>query len=170
MARGEMRLAFWMLAPTFAVVFAVVLFPLLANFWISFKPIELADLRAPAPIASERLRGTLATVGDRARIEYRLRNSSQKTGIHDVRLRDELPPGYVVAGLDERCTLDGRSLECRLGDWPARHRERLRLAVEASENFDLAAPGPRASRPVVTGDATNVLTSLEFPGREASRP
>jgi len=41
----ESRLAFWMLAPTFTVVFAFVLFPVLWNLWLSLKPVSLADLR-----------------------------------------------------------------------------------------------------------------------------
>lgn len=41
----ESRLAFWMLAPTFAVVFAFVVFPVLWNIWLSLKPVSLGDLR-----------------------------------------------------------------------------------------------------------------------------
>jgi len=41
----ESALAFWMLVPTFAVVFAFVLFPVLWNIWLSLKPVSLADLR-----------------------------------------------------------------------------------------------------------------------------
>jgi len=41
----ETRLAFWMLAPTFAVVFAFVVFPVIWNLWLSLKPVSLADLR-----------------------------------------------------------------------------------------------------------------------------
>jgi multiple sugar transport system permease protein len=41
----ESRLAFWMLAPAFTVVFAFVVFPVLWNVWLSLKPVSLADLR-----------------------------------------------------------------------------------------------------------------------------
>jgi multiple sugar transport system permease protein len=44
----ESRLAFWMLLPTFTVVFAFIVFPVLWNIWLSLKPISLADLRGPA--------------------------------------------------------------------------------------------------------------------------
>lgn len=37
-----------MLLPTFTVVFAFVVFPVIWNLWLSFKPISLADLRGPA--------------------------------------------------------------------------------------------------------------------------
>ncbi len=41
----EARLAFWMLVPTFAVVTAFVIFPMIWNIWISLKPVTLEDLR-----------------------------------------------------------------------------------------------------------------------------
>ncbi len=41
----ESRLAFWMLAPTFAVVLAFVIFPVVWNLWLSLKPVSLGDLR-----------------------------------------------------------------------------------------------------------------------------
>ncbi len=49
MQRREARLAYGMLLPTFAIVVVIVLVPLLANFWVSFKPVQLADLRPPTP-------------------------------------------------------------------------------------------------------------------------
>lgn len=42
----ESRLAFWMLAPTFAVVLAFVIFPVAWNLWLSLKPVSLEDLRS----------------------------------------------------------------------------------------------------------------------------
>jgi len=41
----EARLAFWMLIPTFTVVFAFVIFPVIWNLWLSLKPVSLGDLR-----------------------------------------------------------------------------------------------------------------------------
>ena len=41
----EARLAFWMLAPTFAVVMAFVIFPMIWNLWLSLKPVGLGELR-----------------------------------------------------------------------------------------------------------------------------
>jgi multiple sugar transport system permease protein len=48
LAERESRLAFWMLVPAFAVVFAFVVFPVLWNIWLSLKPVYLADLRGPS--------------------------------------------------------------------------------------------------------------------------
>jgi len=45
----EAKLAFWMLVPAFSVVLAFVLFPVLWNLWLSFKPLTLTDLRG-APL------------------------------------------------------------------------------------------------------------------------
>jgi multiple sugar transport system permease protein len=41
----ERSLAFWMLVPTFVVVVAFVIFPVLWNVWLSLKPVSLGDLR-----------------------------------------------------------------------------------------------------------------------------
>lgn len=41
----EARLALWMLAPTFATVFLIVIFPVIWNLWLSLKPVSLGDLR-----------------------------------------------------------------------------------------------------------------------------
>ncbi|MFW5641534.1 MAG: sugar ABC transporter permease, partial [Roseicyclus sp.] len=73
LARAEARLAFGLLAPTLISVALVIVLPLLAIFWISVKPIGLADLRPTAPIVREQVRGEGADL----RVEYRLRNSSQ---------------------------------------------------------------------------------------------
>ena len=89
LARREARLAWGLLAPTLISVALVVLLPLLAIFWISFKPIGLADLRPPAPILRESVRGA----GDDLRVEYRLRNSSQETPVTGVTLSDTFPEG-----------------------------------------------------------------------------
>ena len=59
LARREKRLAFLFLFPTFILILAIVLLPLVANFWISFKPVTLGDLRPPSLIIKEALRGTL---------------------------------------------------------------------------------------------------------------
>jgi multiple sugar transport system permease protein len=42
----EARLAFWMLFPTFTVVLAFVIFPVIWNIWLSINPVTLADLRS----------------------------------------------------------------------------------------------------------------------------
>lgn len=41
----ESKIAFWMLFPTFIIVFAFIIFPVIWNLWLSLKPVSLADLR-----------------------------------------------------------------------------------------------------------------------------
>jgi ABC-type sugar transport system permease subunit len=53
LARREARLAWGLLLPTLISRRAGRVLPLLAIFWISFKPIGLADLRPPAPVVRE---------------------------------------------------------------------------------------------------------------------
>ena len=162
MQRREMRLAYGMLSPTFLIVLLIVMGPLLANFWISFKPVQLGDLRPATPIANERLRGTAEAVGDTVTIEYRLRNSSRDNAISDVTLTDTLPAGLTVGEVDERCSLSGQELACRLGDFPGGHRERLRLEATAEQAFLDNPINPRDSAPTMTGQSDNVLTNFEF--------
>jgi len=162
MAKREMRLAYGMLLPTFLIVLGIVLVPLLANFWISFKPVQLGDLRPPTLMVNETLRGKLKKPGDTARLEYRLRNSSQDTKVTSARFTDTLPAGLEVTKLDPRCTLDGRHISCELGALAPRFRERLRLPVTATEVYITEPVNPRASKPAVESEAENILTNLTF--------
>ncbi|PRX37695.1 multiple sugar transport system permease protein [Meinhardsimonia xiamenensis] len=162
LARREARLAWGLLAPTIISVAAVVILPLLAVFWISFKPVTLADLRPPTPLVRESLRGGPKAPGDAGQIEYRIRNSSQDKPILNVTLTDEIPEGVEVGELDPRCALEGRRLSCRLGDFEGGQSERLRLPVTLTEAYFASGADIRASAPVVTGESVNVLTSGEF--------
>ena len=162
MQKREMWLAYGMLAPTFLMVLAIVLFPLVANFWISFKPVNLGDLRAPTPVANERLRGEAEAVGDELVLQYRLRSSSPKKAIGNVVLEDVLPDGLDVQEVDERCTLDGRNIRCVLGDFEPGYREELVLPAIATQAFLDNPVNPRDSKPILSGTADNILTSGLF--------
>lgn len=162
LARREARLAWGMLMPTIVSVSLVVILPLLAIFWISFKPVSLSDLRAPAPIVREDLRGRPADVGDEAFIRYRLRNSTQDTVISDVTMTDVLPPGLQIGELDPRCTLDGTALKCVFGDWAGGFRDELRIPVVVDQAFFDADFDVKSSSPVVTGSSESLLTNFQF--------
>ena len=161
LARREERLAWALLLPTLSAVALVVILPLLAIFWISFKPIELADLRAPAPVVKEDLRGKLQAVGDQATLRYRLRNSSQTEPIRDVRLTDSWPQGLEAMELDPRCTISREILTCELGDWDGGHREKIQIPVKANPSFAFA-DDPKATAAIMSGEAKNILTNFEF--------
>jgi multiple sugar transport system permease protein len=162
MERREARLAYSLLLPTFAIVLGIVLFPLIANFWISAKPVTLGDLRPPRIIASERLRGDLEKAGDEARIEYRVRNSSQSQEIRNVTLSDTLPAGLSLTKPDSRCRVTGREMMCELGDWEGGSRERFSIGVTAQQAYIDNPVKPRDNEPVLTGTADNILTNFEF--------
>lgn len=46
LAQREARLAYILLVPTFLVVILIVIFPVIWNLWLSFKPISLGDLQS----------------------------------------------------------------------------------------------------------------------------
>ncbi|MDW3181791.1 sugar ABC transporter permease [Roseobacter sp.] len=159
--RREARLAWSLLLPTITIVSLVVVLPLLAIFWISFKPIGLADLRPPSPVLRESLRGS----GDEMRIEYRLRNSSQDTEITEVTIRDTWPESLIVTGdLPAGCTLDGRAFACDLGTLEPGYNERLRVPVMLADGAeeDAAEEAAEGSTPIVRGEAESILTNAEF--------
>ncbi len=162
MRKREAKLAIGMLLPTALIVILVVLGPLLANFWISVKPVELADLRAPAALVTERFRGDAEAVGDEVELEYRIRNSSPNRPVIEAAFTDTIPEGLTVTGLDERCRLTGRELSCALGDLEGGFRERFRLQAEVTQAFLDGPIDVRQTEPNVTGSGVNVLTSFDF--------
>jgi len=160
--KREAKLAWRLLAPTLISASLVVILPLLAIFWISFKPIKLADLRVPTPEVYERIRGDINNPGDEALLELRLTNSSRDTAISNVTLRDVIPEGMTILALDPRCTLEGRALFCDLGDWEAGYRERLSMAFTADQAFIDADPNPRDSVAEMSGKTSSVLFNSTF--------
>lgn len=158
LARRQARLAYGLLAPTLFAVALVVVLPLLAIFWISVKPVALADLRPPTAVVREQLRGE----GDEMRIEYRLRNSSRDKIVSNVVLTDTIPEMVNIRGdLPDECTLDGRALMCRVNEMEGGYNERLIIPVSA-EDADAAEEITEDSKPVVTGRGDNVLTNATF--------
>ncbi len=156
----ERRLAYIMLLPPLLIVAAIVIFPVVANFWISVKPIELADLRAPVPAARERV--SLNEADGSVEIQYRLQNRSTRGGIFDVTLTDALPSGFTLRDPVEGCTVQGATLSCAFGDWEAGHRERLNLVFEAPAAFFASGIDLRDSDPILTGDGENPLLRANF--------
>ncbi len=158
LAKREAWLAWGLLFPTIAIVSAVVILPLLAIFWVSFKPIGLADLRPPAPVAREALRGS----GDELRLEYRVRNSSQSEVIQGVTLTDVLPPALTVVTADDRCVINAGQISCDLGDLDGGQRDRVEIFVTVEGDEDAAEEAAEGSLPSITGTADSILTNAEF--------
>jgi multiple sugar transport system permease protein len=159
LARREARLAWGLLFPTLASVMLVVILPLLAIFWISFKPVDLADLRAAAPMVREDLRDA-----DEAApyIRYRIRNSSQTDPISDIVLSDMIPDGVELLEVPEGCVLEARALTCRFDLLDPGGRLTLELPVAVPGDIEAAEIAIEADQPAISGAAENVLTSGEF--------
>jgi multiple sugar transport system permease protein len=162
LAKREARLAWGLLSPTIIAIALAVVMPLLAIFWISVKPVELADLRAPEVVLREDIRGDFAEIGDVATLRYRLRNSSQEQPINGVTFSDVVPEGLEIQSLDARCTLEGRKLDCDLGDWEPKHRETLTIPVTVRSVYLTNALRPQDSPAATTGVSSNVLTDGSF--------
>ena len=162
LAKREARLAWGLLLPTITAVALVVVLPLLAIFWISFKPVELGDLRAPEVVLREDIRGDTDAVGDEANIRYRLRNSSQDQPITGVTFSDTIPEGLSVREVDPRCTLNERALRCDLGDWEPGTRETILIPVIIEQAYLDTGLRPQDSAASTTGKASNVLTNSTF--------
>ncbi|RVV99282.1 sugar ABC transporter permease [Mesobaculum littorinae] len=162
LAKREARLAWGLLAPTIIAVALVVVLPLLSVFWISFKPVGLADLRPPQAVLREALRGDAEAVGDEAELQYRYRNSSRDVAISGVRISDEIPAGLEAGEIDPRCTLEGRQLSCDLGDLEPGGRGAVEIPVTVAQGY-LDAPVDLDAVPAgVSGSAPNILTNAEF--------
>ena len=163
--KREARLAWGLLFPTIAIVSAVVILPLLSIFWISFKPIGLADLRPPAPVTREALRGS----GEELRIQYRLRNSSQTEVISGVTLTDVIPEGITINSSDPRCVIDGNAVRCDLGDLEGGARDEIEFFVSLDGDEDAIEEALEGSEPTLTGSGNNILTNAEFTGENFAR-
>ena len=109
LAKRERFLAYRMLLPTFLMVLSIVLLPLLANFWISFKAVELGDLRAARPMFNEQLKPRPKTADQEIILRYRVRNSSKKEALSEVVFTDELPQGLTLLSVPETCSLNAVS-------------------------------------------------------------
>ncbi len=162
LAKREMRFAYMLLLPTFLIVLSVVLFPLVANVWISFKPVTLGDLRAPSILVNERLLGEVEAVGDEADIRYRIRNSSRQSDIADVIMTDDVPATLDILKFDDRCTLEGTALRCDLGDYEAGKREDIMLRIAATQAFLDAPENVKDTKAEFDFVPENILTKDDF--------
>ncbi len=167
LAKREARLAWGLLMPTIISVSLVVILPLLSIFWISFKPIGLEDLRPPAPVVRESLRGD---PGDYT-IRYRIRNSSREEPITGVTLTDALPAGVAMTGLPEVCSLAAGTINCDIGTLEPGQRMDIEIPVTVPGEMDedTAEEALEGSEPAMTGSANNILTNLEFTGENFAR-
>ena len=156
--RREARLAWSLLLPTILIVSLVIVLPLLSIFWISFKPVGLADLRPVAPVIRESLRERSGQMV----VEYRVRNSSQSKEIIGLGFTDRLHDGVVFGELPAPCTVTGQELQCTFGDVPGGFNERVRIPVTLDGDADALEEIVEGSKPRGVGTGDNILTNSEF--------
>ncbi len=162
LAKKEARLAWGLLSPTLFSVFIIILFPLLAVFWISVKPIQLADLRPAEPSAYERLSGSLEKIGDQANINYRLRNKSRQHPLENIVLTDVFPVGLRVSNVPDTCEISARQLTCRFAKWLPNHREKIRMTVVATDSYIQNPVSPKQTKVQIEADAQSALWNSDF--------
>ena len=160
----EKKLGLILLLPTILIVLSIVIFPLLANFWISFKPVSLGDLRPPTLIIKERIKGKLSDKNRLAEIQYRYRNSSIKYDLENVIIKDIIPNGFTVKDLQpaQFCRLKLKELTCNLNNVFSRSSGKIILKVHKNEQWQKELDNPKKTKPLVTFSSKNVLTSFEF--------
>jgi len=158
LARREARLAWGLLLPTITIVSLVIILPLIAIFWISVKPIGLADLRPVAPIVKENLLGS----GEKLRIEYRVRNSSQDKPLQAIGFSDVIPEGITLKEIPEGCALSGQNFSCDFGDVDGGFNQKLKIPVELTTDKKTSKTAIRATSIATTGTGENIFTNSEF--------
>ena len=159
----EKKLAYSLILPTMVLVLSIVIIPLLANFWISFKPISLGDLRPPKLILKESVRGKLSPANDFAKIQYRYRNNSSKYELNEVAFSDLIPKGITVTKIKSQhdCKIKKNKLVCKLGKIKPKAFGKIILTITKNEFWN-DNDNPKSQTPKATYKSTNILTSLEF--------
>ena len=162
LAKRERGLAYILLLPTFFIVLSIVLFPLFANFWISFKSVELGDLRAARPMINEQLRPRPSADGEQVILRYRIRNSSKKETIENFVFTDTLPEGVNITAQTPPCSVTSRQIECDIGTLSAGERLDIKLPVQIGQLYLDNGLRPKTSKPDIRYETSNVLTSMAF--------
>ena len=160
----ERKLAFFLLFPTIFIVLSIVIFPLLANFWISFKPISLGDLRPPKLIIKENLRSKLINKDKTTEIHYRYRNSSAKYDLNNVIFNDTIPKGFTIKKIEPNntCEIKDKNLTCNLEKVPAKSSGKIILKITTNDYWKKNKDNPKKTRPKTSYQSKNILTSFEF--------
>ena len=160
----EKKLGLILLLPTILIVLSVVIFPLLANFWISFKPVSLGDLRPPKLIVKERIKEKLSDKNQIAEIQYRYRNTSIKYDLENVIIKDIIPNGFTVKDLQpaQFCRLKLKELTCNLNNVSSRSSGKIIIKIHKNDQWQKELDNPKKTKPLVTFSSKNVLTSFEF--------
>ena len=100
LSKLEKRTAYALILPAVLIVFAIVLFPIFSNLWISFKEVQLKDIRIPEPRAKKIVK-SIKNENSKIKIIYKLRNSSLIQDIRNVKFQDKFPSNVKPIDLDD---------------------------------------------------------------------
>ncbi len=161
LAKIEKRTAYLLILPSVLLVFSIILFPIFSNIWISFKNVELKDLRIPEPRAKKLVK-SIKDNPNQIKIIYKLRNSSLIQEITNVKFKDKYPDNIEPISLNNKCQFKSNLLKCELGNWPEKYRENLEIVFQNTNNKEISKKELKSYKPKLSGKSQNILLTYEF--------
>ena len=146
LANTEKKTAYILTLPAVLLVFSIILFPIFANIWISFKEVELKDMRIPEPRAKKIVK-SISEDPSKIKILYKLRNSSLLQEIRDVSFKDKYPKNFEITDLDTRCDYKKYTLKCKFGNWPAKYRENFQIVFGTNDASNIDKKALKSTKP-----------------------
>ena len=150
LSKIEKRTAYILILPAVFLVFSIILFPIFANVWISFKEVGLKDIRIPEPRAKKIVK-SIKDNPDQLKVIYKLRNSSLILEIRDVKFQDKLPKNIKPINLDERCSFKSNKIYCEFGNWKAKYKENFQILLQSSDGKQINKKELKTIKPKLTG-------------------
>ena len=161
LSKIEKRTAYILLLPAVFLVFSIILFPIFANVWISFKEVGLKDIRIPEPRAKKIVKSVKESP-DKIKIIYKLRNSSLILDIRDVKFLDKIPKNTEPLNLDQRCKLKSLIINCNFGDWKAKYKENFQIILVNKSGTKIDKKEIKSIKPKLSGKSDNILLNTNF--------
>ena len=161
LAKIEKRTAYLLILPSVLLVFSIILFPIFSNIWISFKNVELKDLRIPEPRAKKLVK-SINDNPNQIKVIYKLRNSSLTQEITNVKFKDKYPDNIEPISLNNKCQFKSNLLKCELGNWPKKYRENLEIVFQNTNNQEVSKKEIKSYKPKLSGKSQNILLTYEF--------
>ena len=138
------------------LVFAIILFPIFANIWISFKEVGLKDIRIPEHRAKKIVKN-IQDSDSELKIIYKLRNSSLIQDIREVRFSDKLPKNVEPINLNKRCKFKSQKIIFFFGNWEAGYRENFEIFVKKKHCTFIDNPVAKTQKAETSGEITTCL-------------
>ncbi|WP_440614101.1 carbohydrate ABC transporter permease [Candidatus Pelagibacter sp. HIMB1748] len=161
LSKIEKRTAYALTLPAVLIVFAIVLFPIFSNVWISFKEVQLKDIRIPEPRAKKIVK-SIKNEDSKIKIIYKLRNSSLIQDIRNVKFQDKFPSNVKPIDLDERCKFTSNKVQCDFGNWSKKYREQFIIFFETKNGEKIDKKQFKLNKPNLKGKADNILLTSDF--------